>query len=210
LVQRRWSNGLSMHSPSSARPLCATSSNPGHATPDSCDWSYKRFPSSPHSKGLLWLGTRVRNPVRPTSRRICDIARDSATQPPTGSESPANLQMRVHRLGADELPPARGSALRIELHHAHLHGHPPRPCACAARVPAPCVPVLQRQRRARISGIGAAPARQPCSAQNILRPLSKAAFSLARVCAAMSSARCSRRRFALKRRARSRGSRLSV
>src|SRR5260370_42320052 len=30
-------------------------------------------------QGLPWLGTRVRNPARPTSHRICDIARYSAT-----------------------------------------------------------------------------------------------------------------------------------
>jgi hypothetical protein len=29
--------------------------------------------------------------------------------------------MRVHCLGADILPSAGGSALRVELHHASLH-----------------------------------------------------------------------------------------
>src|SRR6266851_798513 len=56
-------------------------------------------------------------------------------------------QVRVDRLGADELPPAGGAALRVELYYARLHGHPPRPRARAARVPAPCVPILERQRR---------------------------------------------------------------
>ena len=53
-------------------------------------------------------------------------------------------QVRVHRLGADELPSARGSALRVELHDAGLHRHPPRPRAHAAPVPAPRAPILQR------------------------------------------------------------------
>ncbi len=56
-------------------------------------------------------------------------------------------QMRVHRLGADELPSARGAALRVELHDASLHRHPPRPRARTAPVPAPRAPALERQRR---------------------------------------------------------------
>jgi hypothetical protein len=58
-------------------------------------------------------------------------------------------QVRVHRLGADILPSAGSSALRVELHHARLHRHPSRPCARPAPVPAPRAPVLQRQRRCR-------------------------------------------------------------
>src|SRR6266851_3865727 len=50
-------------------------------------------------------------------------------------------QMRVHRLGTDELPAARRSALRVELHDAGLHCHPPRPRTCTAAVPAPCAPI---------------------------------------------------------------------
>ncbi|WP_247838608.1 hypothetical protein [Bradyrhizobium sp. 200] len=56
-------------------------------------------------------------------------------------------QMRVHRLGADELPSAGGSALRVELHHAGLHRHPSRPRARPAAVPTPRAPILERQRR---------------------------------------------------------------
>ena len=56
-------------------------------------------------------------------------------------------QVRVHRLGADELPSAGGSALRVELHDAGLHRHPPRPRARPAPVPAPRAPILERQRR---------------------------------------------------------------
>jgi hypothetical protein len=56
-------------------------------------------------------------------------------------------QMRVHSLGADKLPPAGSSALRVELHHAGLHYHPSRPCARPAPVPAPRAPIPQRQRR---------------------------------------------------------------
>ena len=52
-------------------------------------------------------------------------------------------QVGVHGLGADELPSAGGSALRVELHHAGLHRHPPRPRAHAAPVPAPRVPILE-------------------------------------------------------------------
>ena len=56
-------------------------------------------------------------------------------------------QMRVHCLGADELPAPRRSALRVELHHAGLHRHPSRPRARPAPVPAPRAPILERQRR---------------------------------------------------------------
>ena len=56
-------------------------------------------------------------------------------------------QVRVHRLGADELPPARCSALRIELYHASLHRHAACPGARTARVPAPGAPILERHRR---------------------------------------------------------------
>src|ERR1700688_3258415 len=56
-------------------------------------------------------------------------------------------QMRVHCLGADKLPPAGGSALRVELHHTGLHRHPSRPRAHAAPVPAPRAPIPKRQRR---------------------------------------------------------------
>src|SRR5216684_2365279 len=56
-------------------------------------------------------------------------------------------QVRVHRLGADKLPPAGGSALRVELHHAGLHRHPSRPRARPAPVPAPRAPILEAQRR---------------------------------------------------------------
>jgi len=34
-------------------------------------------------------------------------------------------EVRVHCLGADELPSAGGSALRVELHHASLHRYSP-------------------------------------------------------------------------------------
>ena len=57
-------------------------------------------------------------------------------------------QVRVHRLGADELPAPSGSALRVELHDAGLDRDPPRPRADPA-VPAPGAPILQRQRRRR-------------------------------------------------------------
>ena len=56
-------------------------------------------------------------------------------------------QVRVHRFGADELPSTRGSALRVEFHHAGLHRHPTRPRAQAAPVPALRAPILQLQRR---------------------------------------------------------------
>src|SRR5216684_1323825 len=56
-------------------------------------------------------------------------------------------QVRVHRLGADKLPPAGGSALRVELHHAGLHRHPSRPRARPAPLPAPRIPILEAQRR---------------------------------------------------------------
>src|SRR5450631_4306365 len=55
--------------------------------------------------------------------------------------------MRVHRLGADKLPSAGRSALRVELHDAGLHRHPSRPRARPAPVPAPRTPILQAQRR---------------------------------------------------------------
>src|SRR4051812_7475793 len=56
-------------------------------------------------------------------------------------------QVRVHRLGADKLASASGSALWIELHHAGLHRHPTRPGAHSASVPAPRAPILEAQRR---------------------------------------------------------------
>src|SRR5216684_1604940 len=56
-------------------------------------------------------------------------------------------QVRVHRLGADKLPPAGSSALRVELHHPGLHRHPSRPRARPAPVPAPRAPILEAQRR---------------------------------------------------------------
>src|SRR5271167_2433048 len=56
-------------------------------------------------------------------------------------------QVRVHCLGADKLPSAGGSALRVELHHAGLHRHPSRPRARPAPVPAPRAPILEAQRR---------------------------------------------------------------
>src|SRR5260370_39225043 len=43
-------------------------------------------------------------------------------------------QMRIHCLGADKLPSAGGSALRIEFHHPGLHRHPSRPRARPAPV----------------------------------------------------------------------------
>ncbi len=45
-------------------------------------------------------------------------------------------QVCVHRLGADKLPPAGSSALRVELHHAGLHRHDPGPCrdGCGSRL----------------------------------------------------------------------------
>ena len=52
-------------------------------------------------------------------------------------------QVRVHCLGADKLPSAGGSALRVELHHAGLHRHPSRPRARPAPVPAPRAPILE-------------------------------------------------------------------
>src|SRR5271163_440786 len=56
-------------------------------------------------------------------------------------------QVRVHCLGADELPAAGGSALRVELYYARLHRHPSRPRARPAPVPAPRAPILEIQRR---------------------------------------------------------------
>src|SRR5260370_18458553 len=56
-------------------------------------------------------------------------------------------QMRIHCLGADKLPSAGGSALRIEFHHPGLHRHPSRPRARPVRVPAPRPPILEAQRR---------------------------------------------------------------
>src|SRR5258707_10380738 len=56
-------------------------------------------------------------------------------------------QVRVYCLGADKLPSAGGSALRVELHHAGLHRHPSRPRARPAPVPAPRAPILEAQRR---------------------------------------------------------------
>jgi len=56
-------------------------------------------------------------------------------------------QVRVHRLGADILPSAGSSALRVELHHARLHRHPSRPRARPAPIPAPGAPIPEAQRR---------------------------------------------------------------
>src|ERR1700737_3324439 len=56
-------------------------------------------------------------------------------------------QVRVHRLGANKLPSAGSSALRVELHHPGLHRHPPRPSTHTAPVPAPRAPILEAQRR---------------------------------------------------------------
>src|SRR5260370_37401989 len=50
-------------------------------------------------------------------------------------------QVCVHCLGAEELPSAGGSALRVEFYHASLHRHPSRPRAGAAPVPAPRAPI---------------------------------------------------------------------
>jgi hypothetical protein len=55
--------------------------------------------------------------------------------------------MRVHRLGADELPSARGAALRVELDDASLHRHSSRTRAHTTPVPAPRALALERQRR---------------------------------------------------------------
>src|SRR5450631_1561816 len=55
-------------------------------------------------------------------------------------------QMRVHCPGADKLPSADGSALRVELHHAGLHRHPSRARPHPAPVPAPSAPILEAQR----------------------------------------------------------------
>jgi hypothetical protein len=57
--------------------------------------------------------------------------------------------VRVHSFGADELPSAGGSALRVKFYYARLHRHPSRPGTHAAPVPAPRAPILQRQRRCR-------------------------------------------------------------
>src|SRR5271167_719515 len=56
-------------------------------------------------------------------------------------------QVYVHGFGADKLPSAGGSALRVELHPAGLHRHPSRPGTRAAPVPAPRAPPLKRLRR---------------------------------------------------------------
>jgi hypothetical protein len=56
-------------------------------------------------------------------------------------------QVRVHCLGADKLPSAGGSALRVELHDADLHRHASRPRAPPTPVPAPRAPILEAQRR---------------------------------------------------------------
>ena len=55
-------------------------------------------------------------------------------------------QMRVHCPGADKLPSAGGSALRVELHHAGLHRDPARPRAHPVPVPAPRAPILEARR----------------------------------------------------------------
>src|SRR5450631_411292 len=66
--------------------------------------------------------------------------------------------MRVHRLGADKLPSAGSSALRVELHHAGLHRHPSRPRARPAPVPAPRTPILEAQRSCRATAPRVEPA----------------------------------------------------
>lgn len=58
-------------------------------------------------------------------------------------------QVCVHCLGADKLPSAGSSALRVELQHAGLHRHPLRPRARPAPVPAPRAPILEAHRRRR-------------------------------------------------------------
>jgi hypothetical protein len=58
-------------------------------------------------------------------------------------------QVCIHCLGADKLPPAGGSPLRVEFYYAGLHRHPPRPRARPAPVPAPRTPTFQTQRRRR-------------------------------------------------------------
>src|SRR3981189_2246267 len=56
-------------------------------------------------------------------------------------------QVRVHCLGADKLPSAGGSALRVELHHRALPRRPSPPRARPAPVPPPRAPILEAQRR---------------------------------------------------------------
>src|SRR5450631_4102003 len=55
-------------------------------------------------------------------------------------------QVRFHCLGADKLPSAGGSALRVEFYYAGLHRHPSRPRAPALPVPTPRAPILEVQR----------------------------------------------------------------
>jgi len=75
-------------------------------------------------------------------------------------------QMRVHRLGADELPAARRSALRVELHNAAFTATRRAPRTRTARVPAPCAPILERQRRCGAS----APRIEPATSFAGVRP----------------------------------------
>ncbi len=57
-------------------------------------------------------------------------------------------QVRVDRLGADELPAARRAALRVELHDARLNRDPAR-AGASPTVPAPGAAVLERRRHRR-------------------------------------------------------------
>jgi hypothetical protein len=66
-------------------------------------------------------------------------------------------QVRVHCVGADELPSPGGSGLRVELHNAGLDRDPPRPRANPA-VPAPGAPVLEYRCHRRASATGIEPA----------------------------------------------------
>src|SRR5258706_16480670 len=74
----------------------------------------------------------VRTPARPTSRRICDIARYSATQPPTGSESShigqrsyGGVQFGRDESGRDERPDVRIRHRSIALEVGEAEGpHP--------------------------------------------------------------------------------------
>ena len=78
-------------------------------------------------------------------------------------------QMSVHRLGADERPAARHSALRVELHDAGLHRYPPRPRARPAPVPAPRAPIPERQRRCGASAARIEPATSFAGVQSPVR-----------------------------------------
>src|SRR5450631_60926 len=85
------------------------------------------------------------------SAAILDVALgriDLALRAILGHAVPLEVtQVRVHRLGADKLPSAGGSALRVEFYNAGLHRHPSCPRAHAPPVPAPRAPILEAQRR---------------------------------------------------------------